>query len=137
MSDSQQTLFFYIDTPPGFFDGVSITVANGVPDEAIEAFTKHLRGSLRQWYDGANVYTADEWRERMENDHDTFAYFNQELVPPPPADRCQRAMQWQFENHAQVIELSTGLWAVYAGGNRVSEGKSNLEAIEAAIEVEK
>lgn len=50
----------------GFSEAVSINFEYGIPPENMTDLVAHFRESLRNWYDGAKVYTAKEYNDLID-----------------------------------------------------------------------
>jgi hypothetical protein len=50
----------------GFTEEVAVIVRSGDPGAGPGEFVEFIRGALGDWYDGARIYTSDEYREMVE-----------------------------------------------------------------------
>jgi hypothetical protein len=57
-----------------FSDTITIQVASGDLGGDDGEFEEFMRGTLKEWYDGAAVYTDKEYQGMLQADHDSYCF---------------------------------------------------------------
>ncbi len=73
MIKNKHILKFYIDFPGEFMAGlhafnneIVIEILSGKPGGEPRGFESYIKKCLSEWYDGAGVFTDNEWKKRLE-----------------------------------------------------------------------